>query len=486
MHLMMEGRPDWCISRQRTWGVPLPLILHKTTGQLHPEIQEIMEVVAQKIEQSGIEAWYELNLTELPFSDLENYRKNGDVLDVWFESGASHFCVLKKRPELAFPADLYLEGSDQFRGWFNSSLLSSMAMSNVAPYRQVLSHGFTVDAQGRKMSKSLGNVISPDKIVKTLGADVLRLWVASTDYKSEIHVSEEILTRMSDAYRRIRNTMRFLLANLDGFDASLLVSHQELIALDAWMIDSTSKLQEEIIEAYETYQFHLIYQKIHNFCIVELGSFYLDVIKDRQYTTKANSLARRSAQTAMYYIAHAMTRWLAPILSFTAEEIWEQLPNTAQASVFLTEWITDLPTLPSNHPMGNDFWYELMQVRDNVNKALEVQRAQGVIGAPLDAEVILFAKTELFHRLNLLKNELRFVLITSSATVKMLDEKDAKAMESEIEGLWISVYPCAYEKCVRCWHHQQDVNHTPEYPGLCGRCVSNVSPNDNGETRYYA
>jgi len=480
---MMENRPDWCVSRQRTWGTPLPLLLHKKTRQLHPEISAIMRWVADKIETQGVEAWYGLDITTLPFSDLENYDQLQDILDVWFDSGVSHTCVLEAREDLQFPADLYLEGSDQHRGWFNSSLLSSMAMTKEAPYREVLTHGFTLDLQGRKMSKSLGNVIAPEKIMKTLGADVLRLWVAAVDYRSDVHVSEEILTRMSDAYRRVRNTVRFLLANLQGFDHTQKVSPGELVALDAWIVDCAASLQEEILKAYDTYQFHIIYQKIHNFCVVELGSFYLDVIKDRQYTAKADGLPRRSAQTAMFHILHALVRWLAPILSFTAEEIWAQLPGVDAPSVFLTEWYKDLPR--SKASKNDDFWRQMMAVRECVNKALEALRAKGDIGAPLTADVVLYAQDGLLAQLQSMQEELRFVLITSSAKVLPLSEKPAEALETERPDLWVLVQKSSAEKCVRCWHQREDVNQNTQYPQICGRCVSNID-STAGEERLYA
>jgi len=485
--LMVEQRPDWCISRQRTWGVPLPLILHKESSLLHPQMGQIIAYVAKLVEENGIEAWHELDIKMLPFSDLENYQKSQDVLDVWFESGVSHTAVLKARDDLQFPADLYLEGSDQHRGWFQSSLLSSVAMYDRAPYEAVLTHGFTVDAQGRKMSKSLGNVVAPDKVVKNLGADVLRLWVASTDYKSEIHVSDEILKRMSDAYRRIRNTMRFLLANLHDFEpVKNVVAENKLLPLDAWIIDCTKRLQDEVIQSYDTFQFHNIYQKIHNFCVVELGSFYLDVIKDRQYTTKTNSVARRSAQTAIYYMVHAITRWLAPILSFTAQEIWQYLPGKKEASVFLTEWFADFPKYDEKSVFNHDYWQQMIAIRNQVNKALEQQRVQGVIGAPLDAEVTLYANDEIKSFLSQLSDELRFVLITSNAIVKPLSEKEKTAVATEIEGLCLKVTPSEYLKCVRCWHHRKEVNQNPQFPEICDRCVTNVDPNSSGEVRHYA
>ena len=337
------------------------------------------------------------------------------------------------------------------------------------------------------MSKSLGNVIAPEKVVKSLGADVLRLWVAAADYKGDVHVSEEILTRMSDAYRRIRNTVRFLLANLHGFDPKEhMVAPSKQIPLDAWIVDVAARLQEEILQAYDEFQFHLIYQKIHNFCVVELGSFYLDVIKDRQYTTKTDSLARRSAQTAMYHIAHALTRWLAPILSFTAQEVWEYLPGTDFPSVFLTQWVKEIPRLSSATPFNDAFWQQMIKVRELVNKALEGERSQGNIGAPLDAKVVLYAQGELFERLLLLKDELRFILITSEATVKSLKEKTEEAVATEREDLWVEVIKSTDEKCKRCWHHRVDVNQNPKYPEICGRCVTNIDPTLTGETRHYA
>ncbi len=340
---MMEGRPDWCISRQRTWGVPITFFVHKETGELHPRTAELVEQVAQRIEQQGIEAWFELEAAELLGDEAEHYEKMTDTLDVWFDSGVTHACVLEKREQLHFPADLYLEGSDQHRGWFQSSLLASVAMNEVAPYKAVLTHGFTVDADGKKMSKSKGNVVAPQSVMKDLGADVLRLWVAATDYRGEMSVSDEILKRTSDGYRRLRNTARFLLSNLDDFDpAQHLVEDKDLLALDRWVVDRAFTLQEEVKTAYETYQFQHIYQKVHHFCVIDLGGFYLDIIKDRQYTAKADGLARRSAQTAMYHVLEALTRWLAPIISYTADEIWQYLPGKRSESVFLETWYQGL------------------------------------------------------------------------------------------------------------------------------------------------
>ncbi|MDX2504762.1 MAG: isoleucine--tRNA ligase, partial [Gammaproteobacteria bacterium] len=336
---MLENRPDWCISRQRTWGVPMTLFVHNETQELHPDTASLIETVALRVAEKGIDDWFELDAAELLGDEAKDYSKVLDTLDVWFDSGVSHACVINERAELQFPADLYLEGSDQHRGWFQSSLLSSVAVNEVAPYKEVLTHGFVVDAQGKKMSKSRGNVIAPQKIMKTLGADILRLWVSSTDYTGEVTVSDEILKRTADAYRRIRNTARFMLANLDGFapqQNSLPV--EQLLPLDRWIVVKAEFLQQEILAAYEQYDFHLVYQKVHNFCAMDLGAFYLDVIKDRQYTTQTDSVARRSAQTALYHIVHAMTRWIAPILSFTAEELWSFIPGPHSESIFFETW----------------------------------------------------------------------------------------------------------------------------------------------------
>ncbi len=484
---MVENRPDWCISRQRYWGVPITLFTHKRTGELHPNTLELMERAAQRIEQGGIDAWFELDPAELLGAEAANYDKIEDTLDVWFDSGTTHLSVLERRPELHFPAELYLEGSDQHRGWFQSSLLASVAMRGVAPYKGLLTHGFTVDAQGRKMAKSLGNVIPPQKVVNSLGADVLRLWVAATDYRGEMGVSDEILKRMADSYRRMRNTARFLLANLNGFDpAQHLVPPERMLALDRWAVDRTRCLQEEILEAYDQYLFHLIYQKIHNFCSVDMGSLYLDIIKDRQYTTQCDSVARRSAQTALYHILEAMTRWLAPILSFTAEEIWRNLPGERGPSVFLTTWYPDLFAVGDDDPLDAAYWERLLNVREAVSKELEKLRVAGGIGSALDAEVDLYCDGDLADDLGRIGDELRFFLITSYARVHPLGEAPAEGVPSQVNGqsLVVRVAPSGHAKCVRCWHHRADVGHHAEHPELCGRCVENVA--GGGESRRFA
>jgi isoleucyl-tRNA synthetase len=488
---MVANRPDWCISRQRTWGVPIPLFVDRQSGDLHPDTARLIEAVAARVEQEGIEAWFGLDTRELLGADAERYEKVKDTLDVWFDSGVSHFTVLERRPGHGVPADLYLEGSDQHRGWFQSSLLSSVALRGSAPYRAVLTHGFTVDAKGQKMSKSRGNVIVPQKIVNTLGADILRLWVAATDYRGEISVSDEILRRTADAYRRLRNTSRFLLANLNGFDpAHNLLDSEQMLCLDRWVVERTRQLQEQVQQAYAEYEFHRIYQLVHNFCTVDLGSFYLDIIKDRQYTTQANGIPRRSAQSALYHIAEALVRWLAPILSFTAEEIWQLLPGTRAASVFLSTWYElPVPFYPESEilrRMGADFWEHISEVREVVSRELEKLRVAGAIGSGLDAEVDLYADDEVHGLLTALEDELRFVLITSYARVYPLAESPDEAIAGEVRGqpFRVRVTPSAYPKCIRCWHHRADVGATPEHPQICGRCVENIA--GAGEQRRFA
>jgi isoleucyl-tRNA synthetase len=484
IYSMIEGRPDWCISRQRTWGVPLALFTHRETGALHPDTPALVERVADLVDAGGIDAWFELEPAALLGEDAPNWEKVGDIMDVWVDSGVSHHCVSKMFPQVRNPADLYLEGSDQHRGWFHSSLLTSVAQKGHAPYKAVLTHGFTVDEKGRKMSKSLGNVILPQKVVDTLGADVLRLWVASTDYANEIAVSDEILKRASDSYRRMRNTVRFLLGNMAGFDpAAHAVPVDGMVALDRWAVERTRALQQEILAAYRNYEFHLIYQKIHNFCVVDLGGFYLDVIKDRLYTTPAAGHARRSAQTAMHWIAEAMTRWLAPILSFTAEEIWRLLPGERPESVFHSTFVE----LPAAGVAPAVDWDLVLAARGAVLRELERLRVAGAIGAPLDAVVELHAEPATRDALAVLGEELRFVLITSGAGVHDAAARPADAVEAGVDGapgLWITVRPTEATKCVRCWHRREDVGRVAAHPELCGRCASNVD--GPGETRRYA
>ena len=482
---MVRQSPDWCVSRQRTWGVPIALFIHKETQDLHPNTQSLIEKVAQAIEIDGIDAWYDLDARELLGDDADHYEKVLDTLDVWFDSGVTHESVLRVRKELdQFPADLYLEGSDQHRGWFQSSLKTSIAINGVAPYKQVLTHGFTVDGKGYKMSKSLGNVIAPQEVTNDLGADILRLWVAATDYSGEMTVSKDILRQSADGYRRIRNTARFLMSNLTGFEPSQhTVAAGDMLALDRWVVDRALQLQNEIHQDYESYAFLKIYQKVYNFCESTLGGFYLDIIKDRQYTTQANSLARRSCQTALYHVVEALVRWIAPILSFTADEIWQHLPGERGDTVFYETWYQGLSEMPQSVELGRDDWRDFSAVKEAVNKCLEDARKQGVIKGSLSAEVTLFCDGELAEKLKHLGEELRFVLITSEADVKPASEA-VDAEQTGYEGLLVQVRPASNTKCERCWHHRADVGSHADFPDVCGRCVANVY--GSGETRAFA
>lgn len=482
---MVENRPDWCISRQRNWGVPIPLFIHKETGELHPHTDALIEAVAQRIEAKGIDAWFGLENSELLGADAENYDKVMDTLDVWFDSGVTHASVLERHEQLQFPADIYLEGSDQHRGWFQSSLLSAMGTRGAAPYKTVLTHGFTVDAKGEKMSKSRGNIVAPQQVTNKLGADILRLWVAAADYSREMTVSDEIIKRTADSYRRIRNTARFLLANLNDFDpAKHQVSPEDMLALDRWAIDQAAQVQENVLDAYERFQFHLITQEVQNFCTVTMGSLFLDITKDRQYTMQANSLGRRSAQTAAWHILNAMVRWLYPVLSFTAEEIWKHLPGEKSAdSVLFTQWYEDLFRLDEQDKVSAADWDAIFKLREAVSKQLEEARGADQIGAALEANVAVYCTPEMQQSFAKLGDELHFVMITSAISLHDLDTVPTDAVEVA-EQLQVQVMRSDAAKCVRCWHHAADVGTHAGHEELCGRCVSNVD--GEGEKREYA
>ncbi|MEM6574609.1 MAG: isoleucine--tRNA ligase [Pseudomonadota bacterium] len=487
MQGMIESRPDWCISRQRTWGVPIAIFAHKETHLPHPDSAELMRKVADLVEAEGVDAWYDLDPTTLIGDEAADYEKVTDILDVWFDSGASHYCVLARRKELPEIADMYLEGSDQHRGWFQSSLLTSVAMHGRAPYRQVLTHGFTVNSDGKKMSKSEGNAVEPQKVMNSLGADVLRLWVAAADYRYEMSVSEEILRRVSDSYRRIRNTARYLLGNLNGFDpATDVVPVEDCLALDRWAMGRAHELQQAVISAYGDYQYHQIFQKIHHFCSVDMGAFYLDVIKDRLYTTQPDSRARRSAQTAMHHILEAMVRWLAPILSFTSEEIWQAMPGERADSVFMETWYEALPAKPEDDACDDEFWRLVLAVREAVSPELEALRREGDIGASLDAEVSVYLPEALYQKLLPIDNELRFVFITSGAGLFPLEDKPDDALTATVDEqeIALTVSRSSNEKCERCWHRRADIGMSSAHPNLCGRCLVNVV--GQGETRHFA
>jgi isoleucyl-tRNA synthetase len=482
---MVANRPDWCISRQRTWGVPIALFTHKDTEELHPRSADLLRQVADRVERDGVDAWFELDPAELLGDEADQYEKVVDIMDVWVDSGMSHHAVPAIHPEIKIPVDLYLEGSDQHRGWFQSSLLTSVAMHGHAPYKGLLTHGFTVDQNGHKMSKSLGNTVAPQDIVKDKGADVLRLWVSATDYRGEIYFSDEILTRTADSYRRMRNTQRFLLGNLAGFTPGVDdVPINEMVWLDRWALARAGALQAEILAHYERYEFHPIYQKIHNFCALDLGGFYLDVIKDRLYTTGATSAPRRSAQTAMYHIAEAMVRWIAPILSFTAEEIWQALPGERSPTVFTHTWY-ELPRVDMAHSPVD--WDALLAVREVVSKELEGLRSAGDIGAPLDATLVIHAGEPLARMLATLGDELRFLFITSGASVQLATTAPtggAHGRSPSGADFWVSVAPSDAAKCVRCWHRRPDVGSSGAHPELCERCAVNVD--GPGEERQFA
>ncbi|MDR7067512.1 isoleucyl-tRNA synthetase [Pseudoxanthomonas japonensis] len=470
---MVDGRPDWTISRQRTWGVPIALFVHRETGEPHPRSVELMRAVADKVEQGGVDVWYTLDAAELLGDEAKDYDKITDILDVWFDSGVTHEAVLLERG-IPKPADLYLEGSDQHRGWFQSSLLTGVAIDKAAPYRQCLTHGFTVDEHGRKMSKSLGNGIEPQDIMKTLGADILRLWIASADYSNEMSLSQEILKRNADAYRRLRNTARFLLSNLNGFDpARDLLAPADMVALDRWIVHRAYEVQEKIKAAYDRYDFAEIVQALLNFCSVDLGSLYLDVTKDRLYTMREDSRGRRSAQSAMFHIAEAFVRWIAPVLSFTADEMWGYLPGERTGNVLFATWYDGLAPLPEGAALNAADFDQLLALREQVAKVLEPMRANGLIGAALEAEIAVSVNAVTAAKWQPLAEELRFFFISGDVTVS----------EVSADETFVLATPTTKTKCVRCWHYRADVGQHAAHPELCGRCVDNID--GAGENRVW-
>ncbi len=469
---MMNGRPDWCISRQRTWGVPIAFFMHKDTQELHPDTTELLEKVAQVIEQGGIEAWFDVDAREFIGDDADHYTKCTDTLDVWFDSGATNFAVLDNRDELTNPADLYLEGSDQHRGWFQSSLLVSESIYNRPPYKQVLTHGFTVDAKGYKLSKSKGNTkgFEPAELAQKYGIDIVRLWVGLSDYRYEMAVSKEGFDRVSDVYRRIRNTIRFLLANTDDFDPSAdKVDTDKLISLDKYILHRAKDVQDKIINAYTNMDFHEVCQAVMSFCSQDLGGFYLDIIKDRQYTTQKDGHPRRSAQTAIYHIAHALLRWIAPILSFTAQEAWQILKGT-DGYIFTQEWY-ELPNVVLDEITVDD-WQAILAVKDVANKAMDDARNDKIINSGLSASLEIVADETAFVALNKLQSEAKFVFITSHVNLTQGDETT------------VSVAPAIGSKCVRCWHVLPSVGTVDGHPEICPRCAQNVL--GGGEVRKFA
>ncbi|HEX7273975.1 MAG TPA: isoleucine--tRNA ligase [Casimicrobiaceae bacterium] len=467
---MIANRPDWTLSRQRQWGVPLPFFVDKETDALHPDTPALLALAASKVERGGIEAWYESTHEDFGV-DPARYRKLTDTLDVWFDSGSTHQTVLRRNPALGFPADLYLEGSDQHRGWFHSSLLISCMLNGKPPYKALLTHGFVVDGEGKKMSKSKGNVVVPQKVWATLGAEILRLWVGATDYSGDLSISDEILKRVVESYRRIRNTLRFLLANTADFDpAKDAIAIEELFELDRFALAHARRLLSAVEADYARYEFHLVVQRLQSYCSEDLGGFYLDVLKDRLYTAPRTSRARRSAQTALALIRDALLKALAPILSFTAEEAW-RIVHPEDVSIFLHTLAEALPEIADADALAAK-WRRILSVRSTVLKELETLREQRKIGSSLQAEVTVAAPDEDHAALAALGNDLRFVFITSAASVERAD------------ALAIAVNPSAAPKCERCWHWRADVGEDPRHPFLCGRCVANLF--GDGEPRAFA
>ncbi|CAL7964335.1 isoleucine--tRNA ligase [Gammaproteobacteria bacterium] len=499
---MVNLRPDWCISRQRFWNTPLALFVHKETGELHPHMQQLVsEIIAPNIEKEGIIYWHKLDAQKFLEEHAAgvsagDYEKVADTLDVWFDSGVSHYCVLGQRPEQQLPADLYVEGSDQYRGWFQSSLITAVALYGHAPYKTVVSHGFTVDAKGHKMSKSLGNVIAPEQLIGKYGADVLRLWVAATDLHGDLAASDEIFARTVDAYRMLRNTARFLLGNLVGFARERdLVPPEKMLALDRFAVAQILNLEKSCREHYSAYQFHLAGANLQGVLSTEISSFYFSIIKDRLYTMAPNSLGRRSAQTALLHILEILMRLIAPILSFTAEEIWQEIRKMEQArgmvsreeSVFMARWYGAIDVAGfdlSKDQITLDDWHAIQNLRVAVNKELENLRVAGSIGSSLAATAVLYCNASILSVLAKLKNDLRFVLITSTAVVKDIAIAPANVIATELPGLKLTVMPTVHKKCSRCWHYCEDVGNNKDHPELCGRCVENLF--GGGEERCFA
>ena len=472
LEAMMKNRPDWCVSRQRNWGVPIPIYVHKDTKIPHPNTLKFFEIIADEIEEKGIDAWFLLDDSKMLIEDAGDYIRTNDTLDVWFDSGTTHQSVLNKREELSAPADLYLEGSDQHRGWFQSSLLTSCAIMGEAPYKSLLTHGFVVDGKGLKMSKSKGNVISPQKIIDQYGADILRLWVASTDYSGELNISDEIIKRVADSYRRIRNTLRFLLSNLDDFDSqTMMVSPKDMLSIDRYGLYLAGDLQEGILKNYDSFEFYLGVQKFVSFCSEDLGGFYLDILKDRLYTTKPNSHARRSAQTALFHITHSLMRIMAPVLSFTAYEVWEIMEKEAKSNIFSDAWYI-FPDHGLTEKKLSD-WNNIVKIRSIANKKIEELREKGEVGSSLQAELEIKATDEIYDSLMSFEDELKFIFIASKVSVI-----------NSSGSLEIIVNKSAHKKCERCWHYSEDVGFNKSYIDICERCISNLS--GSGERRVHA
>ncbi|WP_367670549.1 isoleucine--tRNA ligase [Sodalis-like secondary symbiont of Drepanosiphum platanoidis] len=471
---MILTRPDWCISRQRTWGVPLLIFIHKKTFKLHPNTLNIIDKVCKKIEKFGVQAWWDLDSKDILGKEHIYYNKVEDVLDVWFDSGSTSITVIKQLLDIKNKtSDLYLEGLDQYRGWFMSSLIISSAIKKHKPCKEILTHGFAIDKNGNKMSKSIGNIIKPQEIIKKFGSDIIRLWVSLSDYKNEISISEDKLQFSINSYRKIRNTIRFFLANINDFDPKLnIIKFENMIILDKWAISLTKIVQKKIINFYNEYNFFNVIKRIIKFCSIEMGSFYLDIIKDRQYTFYHNSFARRSCQTALYHIIEALVRWISPILSFTADEIWNFLPGKRKKYIFTEEWYNFLSYLPENYSMNHSFWKIIINIKNEVNKIIEDARINGIIKSSLEVNIKLFVKFDLMKKLKKIEKELPFILSTSQATVNKWIDSDKKSLLSKkIKGLKILLIKASGKKCPRCWYYTKSIKKNLN---ICNRCISNM------------
>ncbi|QJC35150.1 isoleucine--tRNA ligase [Enterobacteriaceae endosymbiont of Donacia proxima] len=475
MSIMLDKRPDWCISRQRVWGIPIPLFIHKKTQKIHDHSIEFIEKIACMIEKKGIQAWWDLDIKNFLGNDSIFYEKVTDTLDVWFDSGSTYNSIINQIKELKNNIiDMYLEGTDQYRGWFISSLIISLIIHNRSPYKTVISHGFTVDSQGKKMSKSLGNIIKPQDIITNLGSDILRLWVSSTDYSNEINISNDILKRTTEIYRRIRNTIRFLLSNLYDFKPNIhMIKPVKMIILDKWIIHKTKIVQNNIIKYYKTYNIQNVIKEITQFCSIDLGSIYFDIIKDRQYTFKQYSIERLSCQTTLYMILESLVRWIAPILSFTAHEIWNYIPGTRSKYIFIEEWYSHLFYLSSKDIMNNEYWNDIFTFKNEINQIIEFARNKKIIKSSLEIDIIVFVKKNIYNKLLLLGSELRFLLLISNITIFLEKTKIKNKLIQKFK-----IMKSKYMKCHRCWYHEKYIVNN-----ICNRCQLNMT--GNGEKRLF-
>lgn len=485
---LLLKRPDWCISRQRVWGVPIALFIHKKTGKIHPNMFNFTNIISQEIENYGIQAWWDLKIEDFIKEESKDYKKVFDTLDVWFDSGSTCFSILNTNSEYKkLNIDMYLEGTDQHRGWFMSSLILSIILKDSAPYKTVLTHGFTIDNTGKKMSKSISNIIKPEKIINRLGSDVLRIWVASSNYKKEISISDEVFKRSSDIYRRIRNTARFLLSNIYDFKyEDHKINSNKMVFLDQWAVHKTKIVQNKIINAYNTYDFHEVIKEIMNFCSIDMSSFYLDIIKDRLYTTKKNSKERRSCQTTIWYILESLVRWISPIISFTADEIWKYLPKKNRSKyVFLEEWFTDLFNLNEKSYINENFWNYIFKIRNEVNIVLENARIEKKINNSLEASIILYVDNFLLKKLKIIENELQFVFLTSKVDITDYQYADSQSYQSTVfKGLKILLKKAIGKKCPRCWNYNTILKYVNIYQKrICQRCILNTI--GKGEERHF-